>query len=161
MVPRVLSTHVRCVRTEIDRNADTLQRTITDVGEHDPALGATGRTAEAVFPFGMPKISFESHRNSSEAKSGLRLYCLWGNTSVKGKVTGTRSNLLEQCYFQPFHHCSARPALLLLKANPNYQNPVSLISICEKPTSFIARWRFCVNVKRIVLLAKLSDLLAT
>jgi hypothetical protein len=29
---------------KVDRNADTLQQTITDTGKHDPALGATGRT---------------------------------------------------------------------------------------------------------------------
>ena len=83
---------------KVDRNADTLQRTITDVCEYDPALQATGRTATNNHeqpmpypPFGMPKISFESHHTSSEATSGLRLFCLWGNTSLTGKVTGTRS----------------------------------------------------------------------
>jgi hypothetical protein len=68
---------------KIDRNADTLQQTITDVGEHDPALQATGRTATNSHgqsmpypPFGMPKISFEPRHNSSEATSGLRLLVL-------------------------------------------------------------------------------------
>lgn len=83
MVPRVLSIHGKCVRTEIDRNADKLQQTITDVGEHDPALGATGRTATNIHgqamtypPFGMPKISFAFHQNSSEATRGLRRFCV-------------------------------------------------------------------------------------
>src|SRR5205823_2176626 len=56
-----------------------------------PAQNGHGRTpannACRVPPFGMPKISFESHHNSSEATRGLRLFCVWGNTSL----TGTRS----------------------------------------------------------------------
>ena len=79
-------------------NADNLQQTITDVGKQDPALQATGRTATNSHgqsmpypPFGMPRIFFESHPNSSEATSGLGLFCLWGNTSLTATVTGTRS----------------------------------------------------------------------
>jgi hypothetical protein len=85
---------------KIDRNTDRLQHTITDTGEQDPAPGATGRTATNSHgrsmpnpPFGMPKISFESRYNSSEATSGLGLFCLWGNTFLTGKVTGTRLSL--------------------------------------------------------------------
>jgi hypothetical protein len=44
-------------------------------------------------PFFVPNISFESHHNSSEATRGLRRFCLWGNTSLTGKVTGTRLSL--------------------------------------------------------------------
>ncbi len=54
-------------------------------------------------PFGMPKISFESHHNSSEATSCLRLFCLWGNTSLTGIVTGTRSFTFEHLSFPLFH----------------------------------------------------------
>ena len=54
-------------------------------------------------PFGMPKISFESPQNSSEATRGLRRFCLWGNTPLTGKVTGTRSLTLEHLYFHPLH----------------------------------------------------------
>ena len=54
-------------------------------------------------PFGMPKISFESQHNSSEATSGLRLLCMWGNTSLTGKVTGTRSLTTRAPHaFHPF-----------------------------------------------------------
>ena len=96
---------------KVDRNADTLQRTITDAGEQDPAPGATGRTATNSHrqsmpnpPFGMPKIPFESRHNSSEARRGLRLISLWGNPSLTGKVTGTRLS------FFPFRF---RPAGLI------------------------------------------------
>jgi hypothetical protein len=73
----------RAFDRKFDRNADKLQQTIMDVGKRDPALQATGRTAthshgqsRSYPPFGMPKISFESHHNSSEATKGLRLFCL-------------------------------------------------------------------------------------
>jgi len=66
---------------KFDRNADALQRTITDVGEQDPAPGATGRTATDSHgqsmpnpPFGMPSIFFEPHHTSSKATSGLRFF---------------------------------------------------------------------------------------
>jgi hypothetical protein len=82
----------------LDRNTDKLQQTLTDVGEKEPAPRAIGRTATNSHgrsmpspPFDMPKISFESLQNSSEATSGLRLFCSWGNTSLTGKVTGIRS----------------------------------------------------------------------
>jgi hypothetical protein len=82
---------------KVDRNADKLQCTSTDTDKQEPALGATGRTVMNIYgqsrpypPFGMPKILFESYHNSSEATSGLRLFYLWGNTSLTGKVTGTR-----------------------------------------------------------------------
>jgi len=64
---------------KFDRNTEKLQRTITDVGKQDPALGATGRTATNSHgqsmpnpPFGMPSIYFEPHQNSSKATSRLR-----------------------------------------------------------------------------------------
>jgi hypothetical protein len=42
-------------------------------------------------PFGMPNILFESRYNSSEARSGLRRFCLWENKQLTGILTGTRS----------------------------------------------------------------------
>ncbi len=50
-------------------------------------------------PFGMPKIFFESHHNSSEFTRGLRLFCLWGNMHL----TGTRSLTLAPHSFQLLH----------------------------------------------------------
>jgi len=41
-----------------DRNADTLQQTIQDVGEQDPALQATGRTATNSHGQSMPYPPF-------------------------------------------------------------------------------------------------------
>jgi hypothetical protein len=43
-------------------------------------------------PFSMPEISFEFYYNSSKATRGLRLFCVWGNTSL----TGTES-LMKSC----------------------------------------------------------------
>ena len=64
-----------------DWNADTLQQTIPDVGEQDPALQATGRTATNSHgqpmpnpPFGMPSFLLEPSQSSSKATSGLRLF---------------------------------------------------------------------------------------
>src|SRR5579859_3322234 len=58
---------VKCKRVldrKVDRNADRLQQTITDVGEQDPALQATGRTATNSHgqsrpypPFGITRLS--------------------------------------------------------------------------------------------------------
>jgi hypothetical protein len=49
---------------KFDRNADTLQQTITDPYKQEPALGATGRTATNSHgqsmpypPFGTPRLS--------------------------------------------------------------------------------------------------------
>ena len=77
---------VKCKRVldrKVDRNADTLQHTITDVGEQDPALGATGRTATNSHgqsmpypPFGMPSFFFEPYHDSSKATSGSSLFVL-------------------------------------------------------------------------------------
>jgi hypothetical protein len=59
---------------KIDRNTDRLQHTITDTGEQDPALGATGRTATNSHGQSMPNISFEPRHTSSKATSGLRFF---------------------------------------------------------------------------------------
>jgi len=50
----------RAFDRKVDRNADTLQRTITDVGEHDPAPGATERTATNSHGQSMPSPPFGS-----------------------------------------------------------------------------------------------------
>ena len=49
------------VKPVLDRNAGRLQQTITNVGEQDPALQATGRTASTVrghIPLGFPNKLF-------------------------------------------------------------------------------------------------------
>jgi|SRR6266566_2357600 len=47
-----------------DRNTDKLQRTITDVSEQDPALGATGRTTTDCHGQSMPYPPFGTHRTA-------------------------------------------------------------------------------------------------
>jgi len=58
---------------KFDRNADTLQRTITDVGEQDPAPGATGRTATNSHGQSMPYPFFATTCWCSPMEEALAL----------------------------------------------------------------------------------------
>ena len=64
------------------------QRRRTEHGcfQHTMDMGEHQRTRHVESPFGMPKFSFESHRNSSAATRGLRHLCMSGNTTLTGKV---------------------------------------------------------------------------
>jgi hypothetical protein len=76
---------------KVDRNADTLQQTTTDVREQDPAPGATGRTATNSHGQSMPNPPFGSPRNFRNVSSKARrsLGCFYLRESRH--LTGTRS----------------------------------------------------------------------
>jgi hypothetical protein len=56
---------------KFDRNADTLQQTITDIGEQDPALGATGRTATDSHGQSMPYPPFGTQQRLKPTEKRL------------------------------------------------------------------------------------------
>ena len=90
-------TFVKCKRVldrKVDRNADTLQQTITDAGEQDPAPGATGRTATNSHeqpmpnpPFGMPSKILGPPVQLKSLLEQLERICVGDISSIDSNLT--------------------------------------------------------------------------